>query len=132
MIRRKCDSCARPYEAQRPSSRFCSTKCRVRNGGKPAAAATVNTKASDDRGHSLADTFRAELEAVGLADTTPGRLALELAKRIDAAGTSDASRAPMSKEFLRIREELLRAVPDPDDPIEQLKARAGEEGGVPR
>jgi hypothetical protein len=32
---RNCDTCGEKYEAQRPQSRFCSTKCRVKNNGKP-------------------------------------------------------------------------------------------------
>src|SRR6202011_4607701 len=119
---RNCDSCARPYEAQRPSSRFCSTKCRVRNGGKRAAAAGTTDQVVV--AGSLGDAVRSELAAVGRADTTPGVVAVALAEFIGAPGTSDASRAPMSRELLKIRAELLREVPDPDDPVEQLKRRA--------
>jgi hypothetical protein len=32
---RNCDQCDKRYEAQRPTSRFCSANCRVKNNGKP-------------------------------------------------------------------------------------------------
>ena len=51
-------------------------------------------------------------------------MVVELAKFLGAPTTSDASRASLSKELLRVRAELLRDVPDPDDPIDRLKARA--------
>jgi hypothetical protein len=62
---------------------------------------------------------------------------VELAERLGAPGTSDASRAPLAKELLRVRGELLRDVEDPDDPVAEIKRRAeakraaagGESGG---
>ncbi len=130
-MQRFCDWCGQVYTARRPdTSRFCSVTCRKRNfrsprppdiskatNGKPAPA----PKEVDG---SLAETIRAELKYLGLDATTPGVLVLDLAQRIEAPNTSDSSRAPMARELMRLRQQLLHsAVDDELDPLHILQQR---------
>jgi hypothetical protein len=126
-MRRNCDWCGKVYTAHRAASRFCGDTCRKRNLRAPKTNGQANGKtaasASPVNG-SLAETIRAELAALGLDETTPAHLALDLAQRIDAPNTSDSSRAPMAREVMRLREQLLHtAAPDPNDPVHILQQR---------
>jgi hypothetical protein len=122
-MRRNCDWCGKVYTARRPdTSRFCSQTCRKRNFRAPTPKPTNGrTAAAAVNGSGLAEIIRAELTALGLDATTPGTLALDLAERIEAPTTSDASRAPMAREVMRLREQLLRTVVDEDDPVRILQ-----------
>jgi len=116
------------YTARRPdTSRFCSVTCRKRNFRSPRppdiSKAVTNGKAKPKVDGSLAKTIRAELEYLGLDETTPGVLVLDLAERIEAPNTTDSSRAPMAKELLRIREQLLHSAVDEMDPLHILQQR---------
>jgi hypothetical protein len=75
-------------------------------------------------GVSLYAAALAEFAARGVAGTTPALQALATAQRLDDPATSDASRSPLSREFSRLREEALRDVAGPDDPVEQIRRRA--------
>jgi hypothetical protein len=130
---RRCDFCGAEYVAKRATSRFCCESHRVRNSqSSPAererrAAVAESDAAGSEVGSevgadSLADHFRAELVASGQDGTVLGRLALTLAARIDSDRTSDTSRAPLAREFSRLRAEVLRDVPAGDF-IDELKLR---------
>jgi hypothetical protein len=118
--------CGVSYRAVRAdTSRFCSDRCRKRNlrAPKPKPVNGQTAAPAPRVDGSLAEIIRAELQALGLDATTPGHLALDLAQRIDAPNTSDASRAPMAREVMRLRAELLRTVVDEDDPVHILQQR---------
>ena len=121
-MQRNCDWCNCRYTAHRAASRFCSDRCRKRNlrAGNPQVPGREIPNAQA----ALAKQIRHELESLGLADTTPGMLAYELAERISAPGTSDSARAPLSRELMRLRSEMLRGVSTPGDPVDQIGARA--------
>jgi hypothetical protein len=133
---RNCDWCSREYLAERRTSRWCSVNCRVKNAqSQPAdrerrAAAARDTVVIADAAPAaaadgLAAGFEAELAALNKSDSVIGKLALALAVRIDSDRTSDASRAPMAREFSRLRGELLRDVPAGDF-VDELKRRRDE------
>lgn len=83
----------------------------------------MGTAAARRPGPSLYDRALAEFTERGVADSTMAQLALSLAERIDSPRASDASRSPMSREFDRLRAQLLAGVGDPNDPVEQIRAR---------
>ena len=130
-MRRSCDWCGQPYTARRPdTSRFCSTTCRKRNFRAPrppdiskATNGKVKAARKPKVDGALAGMIRAELEYLGLDATTPGVLVLDLAERIEAPNTTDSSRAPMARELMRLREQLLRSAVDELDPLHVLQQR---------
>ncbi len=136
---RCCDFCGAEYVAKRTTSRFCCESHRVRNAQstpqqRELRAAELSREREGmaiappaaDQPCSLVSTFTAELAEAGLEGSVLGQLALALAARIDSDRTSDASRAPLSKEFSRLRAELLRDVPVAGDFVDELKARVAK------
>ena len=121
---RTCAECGRIYTARREDSRFCSSTCRARRhkAGARASAGTADTVESG----SFADVVRADLVAKGVAGGPIGMLVVELAERLSSPATADASRAPLSREFSRLYEDLVRGVADEDDPLVALKLRYWE------
>lgn len=120
-MKRKCDVCAAPYEALRSTSRFCSARCRVRNASRPKPEAPDAAQPAV-AGRLYARALR-EYTELGVQDSTTAQLALGLAARLDAANTNDASRAPLARQFALLHDGLVRSVPDPDDPLEHIRAR---------
>jgi len=99
MTRRPCDHCASPYEAVRPSSRFCSTACRQRaarsrrNGADPPGAA-------EQPAHSeLVAAVERELAVLGVCGSAAAVTAVELARSLAAASTSPSARASLAREL---------------------------------
>jgi hypothetical protein len=120
-MKRACDICGERYEAQRRTSKFCSARCRVRNASRP------KPDAPDAPAQPVAGGLytRALLDYVelGVADSTSAQLALGLAARLDSPTASDASRAPLARQFAIVHAGLVGSVEDPNDPVEVLRAR---------
>ena len=135
-VNRPCDSCGEPYEAVRPSSRFCSSACRQwahRNPGgvlRLAAAGVdnINTRLAPG---AIAPPARpvavvapavfAELLAAGQDRTVLGAVALGLASQIDSAGGLGV--APLAKELRETMNAALLATLPIVDPLDELQAR---------
>jgi hypothetical protein len=119
-MQRPCDACGEPYQAQRASSRFCSSRCRVRfhaaGGGKVAELPVLS------QGPLEAATAR-RLEAVGRLDSVLGQQALMLARRLDAPGEPGAAVASLSRELRAVMVEALEGVAAQADDLDELKAR---------
>ena len=45
------------------------------------------------------------------------------AERLSSPSTADSSRAPLAREWSRLYEDLVREVPDEDDPLPALRLR---------
>jgi hypothetical protein len=120
---RNCDSCGTAYIAQRSTSRFCSSVCRRRNGGRPAPPRPP--RVTEDS--ALLDAARAELAAVGRVGTWQGQAVLLLAEAMCTDQTA-AAMAAISKEFLRARAVALQDVPAVD-PLDELKRRRDRKHG---
>jgi hypothetical protein len=73
---------------------------------------------------SLADVVRRDLEAASRLDTLPGQLALALALRLTAVGTTASSVATLSKELRALMAEALAGtVVRRRDLIDEIGAR---------
>jgi hypothetical protein len=121
---RSCDSCGVTYEAKRPSSKFCSARCRVRassaaKSGAPADAPVIVPSAEAGL---LTLTTWGELERAGRLETSVGVAALILAARLDATTTDTGSSiAALVREHRATLTEALRGAAAAD-PMDELRA----------
>jgi hypothetical protein len=127
-MQRNCEWCGRQFSAVKVSARFCGDTCKHRNQRAPKSQANGQTNgngkaAPQQVDGTVAAIIRRELEALGLDATVPGHLVLDLAQRIDSPNTSDSSRAPLAREVMKMRDQLLRTVVDENDPLEILQER---------
>ncbi len=118
---RPCDSCGVLYQAKRPSSRFCSARCRNRNAKHPKPPGLVIPVGPPDG--ALTAVLLTELGSVGRVETVPGQQALTLARRMDATGETGSALAALSKEFRAVREVALEGVAVVVDPVDDLRLR---------
>ena len=124
---RKCDLCGASYVAQRSTSRFCSPRCRSRNGGAPRQRHFVLSVTSDatdgNEGASLLDAVRSELGAAGMTNSALGQLALLLAAKLSDPNDTAAGTAAVSRELSRVMTSALRGVRVSADPLDELRRR---------
>lgn len=120
-MQRACDSCSVMYEAIRPSSRYCSARCRGRAAragtSKPRTPSEAPTPSTST---VVADQVRRELGH--LIDSAAGQMALSLALRLDAAVDTGSAMAAVARELRSILTEMLGLAIDAADPIDELKA----------
>jgi len=111
IIKRRCDSCGSLYAAQRASSKFCSTACRVRSSRMGAVTLPLAVLEQDDEptvpGGTVA-AVRVELEAVERSSSALGAMALALASRIDSGRETGSAMATLTRE-LRLTMDEARA-----------------------
>lgn len=126
-MQRNCDECGMPYQAQRPTSKFCSTRCRTRQTRKRHAGEPITPPVPRlaplpvAESGALTDATRAELG--DLAETADGILLLTLAARIDAVPETSPALATLSKEFAARKSDVMSRVSRVADPMDELKAR---------
>ncbi len=118
-MNRECDSCGTEYEAQRKTSRYCSTRCRMRASRRPETPATAEPPASG----GLVDALRRELEGAGRLDTALGQQALALAVKLASPFDTGSAMAAVSRELRAVREEALRGAEQTADPLDELRLR---------
>jgi hypothetical protein len=119
---RYCVVCGVEYLARRPSSRYCSDRCRQRakRGGtaRPGAA-----KLPPPVDTPLLAAVRRELEAAGRADSWLGRAALMLAWRLGDPACPSAAIAPLPKELRFTMAVALKDVIVGADPLDEIQRR---------
>lgn len=125
-MQRACDECGTTYHAKRPTSRYCSTRCRTRQTRKRAAGLDTAppvrpTVAQPPASGALTDATRAELGA--LADTADGILLLTIAARIDAGAETSPALASLSKEYAARKDAIMSTRKAAASPMDELKAR---------
>lgn len=120
-MKRNCDSCAAPYDAQRPNSRFCSESCR-KKASRGTSSPHIEPIAADVSAATTRSRVQAELEAAGRADTYLGAAALALADRIDQA-TAVMGFAALVKELRATMDAALAGVQQAADPLDELRRR---------
>ena len=127
IVMRKCDFCGASYVAQRSTSRFCSPRCRSRNGGAPRQRHVVLSVTSDatdgNEDASLLDAVRSELAAADMTNSALGQLALLLASKLSDTDETAAGTAAVSKELSRVMTTALRGVRVTSDPLDELRKR---------
>lgn len=121
-MERTCDSCGRAYTAQRRTSKFCSSGCRVRFGRgarKPAEVVALGR-------HSDGPLEGAALVELGAAErtaTAAGQAALALARRIDTDRDTGAAVAALTREFRATMAEAKSGARLALSPLDELRAR---------
>ena len=120
----ECGKPLPPSRGNRPRL-YCDAKCR----GKAYAARhanpdTVFMEADAPADTSLADVVRRDLNAAGRLNTLPGQLALALAMRLTAPGTTASSVATLSKELRALMAEALAGTkPREGDALDEFTLR---------
>lgn len=122
-MQRTCEACSAPYEASRPTARFCSERCkkRVQRGQVPFAVAPPTARASGTESGTAA-RVRAELDAAGRLETYLGAAALALAERIDES-TAVMGFAALVKELRSTMDAAMAGVQQAADPVDELRSR---------
>jgi hypothetical protein len=87
-------------------------------------APTTDSRA-DDR-PNVGEALRTELEALGVADTYEGRVALGIASQLDNGTVAGAAYASLSKELDRRVDALRLKAVRTDDPAVVVKDRFAE------
>lgn len=122
-MQRPCDECGKVYAARRPTSKFCSSRCRTyasrrkSKGIEAPVRVAVDTPAATGR---LAAATLAELGPA--AETSDGLLLLALAERIDAAADTGSSIAALSREYAARKAEMAEAATPAANPHDELRA----------
>lgn len=122
-MQRACDSCGEEYEARRPSSRFCSTRCRVR--AQRGAVQRPPEPIAEPRQATSGVTGAtwAALEAAGRVDTPLGQAAMVLAARVDAGVDTGSGLASLARELRATLDAATRGAQAAVDPLDELRAR---------
>jgi hypothetical protein len=116
---RSCDACGQPYEFHRPSSRFCSARCRNRAHRTPAVAAVpVEHPAASD----LADAVQRTLVDAGQLDSVAGQLALALAEAMAMPGQTGSAISSLSRELRGVMGEVTASAATADI-VDDLRRR---------
>jgi hypothetical protein len=124
-MQRTCASCGRPYDAKRPSSKFCGDTCRKRAQRAPGVAPIVeDAPAASSSG--LVDATERELVTAGRLDSMLGQASLELARRISDRHESGASIASLTKQLRETMADALKGAATAADPLDELRARRDE------
>jgi len=122
---RECDACGETYEARRITSKFCSAKCRIRHHQdlklNPTPSPLPSVTADEE---SIWATTRAELEAAGRLGTSAGKVALQLAARLDAdVRESGMGVAAIVRAHAERLAEALKGAQVAADPVDELRER---------
>lgn len=124
MITRNCDSCGKPYEAKRASSKFCGDTCRKRAQRDPTPLPHDDDEPTHGTASSaLLDAVRAELIEGERLDTALGAQALEIATRMTSPHETGSSVASLSRELRAVMGEALRNAKRVADPVDELRQR---------
>lgn len=121
-MQRLCDSCQKPYEAKRVTSRFCSPTCRSR-ASRGAVVADLRPPAPTG---GLVGAVRRELEEAERLDTALGQAALGLAERLAAGNDTGSAIATLTREMRTTLEAAKAGARVADSPLAQLRDELAE------
>lgn len=119
-MERNCDICGATYTAQRSSSRFCTSACRMAHHRGVTSVSEVATVPQDVTEGPVHRLVRQELLEASRAETWVGSAALQLAARIDAA-TAVMGYAALVKELRATMDVALDGVKRKTDPLVALQ-----------
>ena len=101
-MERNCDVCGEPYQAQRATSKYCSTRCRTRASRGAEKVVPLARKASapcGDAGSVERATVTA-LEQCDRLETPLGQACVVLARRLDSPkGDTGSALASVAKQL---------------------------------
>lgn len=120
-MQRLCDSCQKPYEAKRRTSKFCSPTCRSRAS---RGAVVADLRPSPTGG--LVGAVRRELEEVDRHETALGYATLALAERIAAGNDTGSAVASLTREMRTTLEAAKAGARVADSPLAQMRDELAE------
>lgn len=120
-LRRACDSCGERYSYQRPTSKFCSSRCRVR-GARGVVVDLPKQGSATERGPVGAAVF-VELEAAKQDASALGRMALAMATKVDAGRETGTALATLTRELRSTLDVVLARGVKATDRVDELRAR---------
>jgi hypothetical protein len=129
-VRRRCDACGAPYEAQRATSKYCHQRCRVRASNvrksgrqaRPREAVVSTLPPADQPGDGpAAAAVRRKLTEVGRLETYLGATALALAGQIDAGASVGLT--GLARQLQATMGAVLEGAQSTTDLVDDLKAR---------
>ena len=124
-MQRQCDTCTRPYEAKRITSRFCSPRCQKRARRSPAglSGASLLTFPAPVDGPLTVATM-AELIVADRVESSLGQSALLMARRLDTPGADTGSSvAALAREQRATLALALESATNVLDPVDMVKLR---------
>lgn len=123
---RNCDVCKTVYMAKRPSSKYCSDRCRKRaqrGPSQPFAPLAVVEFVAPAEGSLTAATL-AELTEADRLNSSLGQAALLLARRLDGGGMDTGSSvAALVREHRATLADAVKDAKVAADPLDQLARR---------
>jgi hypothetical protein len=132
MMEHDCVICGTGFVARNSRRRFCSDRCRKRavRGGFVAAVSAAKRRTPSGPGEVEQATGEA-LRAVGRLGTPLGRVALVLARRLDApGGESGSALASVAKQLAATMTAATADVRPAMDPLDELRARRDRKLGL--
>lgn len=127
-MQRSCDTCGTDYEAQRSTSRYCSSNCRAKahNSRQHAPNLTVIEPAPLGR---VTAASRGEIDALGLSGNPLSEVVLTLSLQIDAL--ADGRTLPnLTREWRAAMAELrASSVGVSANPLDDLRRRRESRAG---
>ena len=124
-MERDCVICGTGFVARNSRRRFCSDRCRKRavRGGFGATVSAAKPRTPSEPGEVEQATAEA-LRAVGRLGTPLGRVALVLARRLDAPdGESGSALASVAKQLTMTLAAATADVRPADDLLDELRIR---------
>lgn len=141
-MQRPCDICGDLYEAKRPTSKFCSARCRQAKARGATALPAVTKRETDEVTGSdiasiatlvpgdgpgpLESALRAELSAVERDGTTLGLAALALARRVDAGRDTGAGMASLVRQLEATAKSAQADVRSEASPLDKARDQLAE------
>lgn len=119
-MQRQCDSCGKPYEAKRATSRYCGSTCRVR-ASRGAVVTPIREKRKPTGLAGLVESVRRELEEADRLESYAGEAALDLASRIQAGGDTGSAVASLHRELRATMAEALAGARVARSPLERMR-----------
>lgn len=123
---KRCEVCGSPFEAKRPSGKYCSPRCRQRAHRGGGDATVTALPGGGDSSGSLTRATRARLGLIGRLETELGVAALLLASRLDGLSPVDtgAGVAALMKEYRSTLAEAVKDAQREEDALDNIREAA--------
>lgn len=112
----ECECGCGPFRARSPRAKWRTPGCKKRRQRHPEPSVEEAAEAEEVESNGLSSTVREELRAAGRLDTFYGRLAVQLATRLEKPDETGVS--SLSKELRLVMEAALSGV-KPADPVDE-------------
>jgi len=124
-MRKVCVIDGTPFEAKRPSAKYCSERCKKRAQRRPSGVVGLPAPKLDSSAPSLADATLRRLEVAGRVDSELGTAAMLAAARIDNSRTETSGGfAALMREYRATLAEAVKDAAHDDDALDEINRSA--------